>query len=62
MKGLQMFIAVMVFYAVLSCALMPVAFYYLGDRTLKSAGNGFLVGSVVTVMLWLYFRNTILYS
>jgi hypothetical protein len=59
MKSLEMFIAVMAFYAVLSCALMPVAFYYLGNRTLKSAGNGFLVGSVVTVVMWLSFRSQI---
>ena len=62
MKGLQMFLSVMAFYAVLSCAVMPAAFYYLGDRTLMAAGNGFIVGSVVTVLMWLYFRNTILYS
>ena len=57
-----MFMTVMVFYAVLSCAVMPAIFYYVGDRTLMTAGNGFLVGNVVTVLMWLYFRNTILYS
>lgn len=60
MKGFQMFLSVMVFYILLSYLIMPLAFYYLGDKTLMSAGNGFIVGSLVSVALWLTFRSSIL--
>lgn len=46
------FVMVMVFYAILACVIMPVAFYYLLGKTLVSAGNGFMVGSVVNILLW----------
>jgi hypothetical protein len=30
-------------------------FYYLLDKTVLSAGNGFIVGSVFSVLLWNFF-------
>ena len=60
MKGFQMFLSVMVFYILLSYLIMPLAFYYLGDKTLMCAGNGFIVGSLVSVALWLTFRSSII--
>jgi hypothetical protein len=60
MKGFQMFLFVMVFYILLSYLIMPLAFYYLGDKTLMSAGNGFIVGSLISVGLWLTFRSSII--
>ena len=60
MKGFQMFLSVMAFYILLSYLIMPLAFYYLGDKTLMSAGNGFIVGSLVSVALWLTFRSSII--
>ena len=49
---LTKFAMVMAFYAILACVLMPVLFYYLLAKTLNSAGNGFMVGSVVCILLW----------
>ena len=49
---LTKFAIVMAFYAILACVLMPDAFYYLLEKTLMSAGNGFMVGSVVNILLW----------
>ena len=51
-KKLQTFMGIMAFYAVLSFVLGPVVFYYLVDKTLISAGNGFMVGSVLSIILW----------
>ena len=51
-KKLQTFIGIMAFYAFLSCVLGPVVFYYAVDKTLLSAGNGFMVGSVLSIVLW----------
>ena len=45
----------MAFYAILACILMPLFFYYVLDNTLMSAGNGFIIGSVVSVLLWNFF-------
>ena len=60
MKGFQSFVGVMLFYVLLSYVIMPVAFYYLVDRSLMSAGNGFIAGSVLSVVLWLNFRSSII--
>jgi hypothetical protein len=62
MKGLTTFIGVMVFYAILSYVAFPLAFYYFVEKSLMSAGNGFVVGSIVSVLLWFTFRSTILYG
>ena len=43
---------VMAFYAVLNYILFPVIAYFLFGKTLEAAGNGFIVGSVVSVILW----------
>jgi hypothetical protein len=51
---LQIFIGIMAFYALLAYVVFPVGFYYLVDKSLASAGNGFIVGSVVSVILWLF--------
>jgi hypothetical protein len=40
--------------AILACFIMPVAFYYLMAKTISSAGNGFILGSVVSVLLWIF--------
>ena len=43
---------VMAFYAVLTYLLFPAIAYFFFGKTLEAAGNGFIVGSVVSVVLW----------
>jgi hypothetical protein len=43
---------VMAFYAVLTYLLFPTIAYFLFGKTLEAAGNGFIVGSIVSVILW----------
>ena len=50
--GLSTFIGIMVFYILLSYVIGPVLFYYAFGKTLKSAGNGFIVGSLASIALW----------
>lgn len=50
---LQTFIGIMVFYLLLAFIIFPIGFYYLVDKTLLSAGNGFIVGSIISIILWL---------
>lgn len=50
---LQMFIGIMAFYAAIAYIVFPVGFYYLIEKSLTSAGNGFIVGSIVAIILWL---------
>ena len=42
----------MVFYAVLTYIIFPAIAYFLFGKTLEAAGNGFIVGSIVSVVLW----------
>jgi hypothetical protein len=50
---LRLFLSIMLFYILLSYVLFPLAFYYLVEKSLSSAGNGFIVGSLISVALWL---------
>jgi hypothetical protein len=43
---------VMAFYAALTYILFPAISYLLFGKTLEAVGNGFIVGSVVSVVLW----------
>jgi len=48
----QMFIMIMMFYILLSYVIGPMFFYYFIEKSLLSAGNGFAIGSVLSIMLW----------
>jgi len=53
MEKIQTFMGIMAFYAILSCLLGPLIGYYMGGRSLESAGVGFIFGSLVSIVLWL---------
>ncbi len=57
---MQTFVGIMVFYAVLACALFPLGFYYFVDKTLLGAGNGFVLGSLASIALWLGFGKNMI--
>ena len=42
----------MAFYAVLTYLLFPAIAYLAFGKTLEAAGNGFIVGSIVSIVLW----------
>ena len=50
--NLTKYAGVMAFYAVLTYLIFPAIAYFLFGKTLDAAGNGFIVGSVVSVILW----------
>ena len=50
--NLQKFSMIMLFYILLSYVIGPIAGYYLLGKTGAAAGNGFVAGSVVSVLLW----------
>jgi len=52
MTKLMTFSMIMLFYAVLSSVIGPLVFYYLGNKSLKNAGTGFVVFSAISVALW----------
>ena len=49
------FLGIMAFYCILAYVLFPVIFYYIGNKSLVSAGHGFVIGSVVNILLWYYY-------
>jgi hypothetical protein len=44
--------SIMLFYAILSCLIGPLIFYYVGNRSLQMAGNGFVIFSIISIILW----------
>ena len=46
------FFMIMIFYILLSYVIGPMFFYYFINKSLLSAGNGFVVGSILSIILW----------
>ena len=53
MTSFETFFQIMLFYMVLSYIIGPMVFYYFIEKSLQSAGNGFIAGSVISIALWL---------
>lgn len=52
-KAQQTFVGIMMFYILLSYLIMPGIFFFFIKKTLKSAGNGFVLGSLVSIGMWI---------
>ena len=46
------FLYIMAVYIFISYVLAPIAFYFFLDKSLLSAGNGFVAGSILSIILW----------
>ena len=57
---LQTFLGIMAFYILLSYILFPLAFYYLVEKSLTSAGNGFIIGSLISIVLWVGYGKKLI--
>jgi len=53
----NLFVGIMVFYALLTYVIFPYIYYANVEKTLKGAGKGFILGSVVSVLLWVLFGS-----
>lgn len=59
------FIQIMLFYAFLTYLLFPFIGYhfyklFIGKAKLNGAGNGFVIGSLVSLLLWYFYgRNLV---
>ena len=56
MSKINVFYSIMAFYALLTYVIFPLGFYYF-KRTLQNAGYGFIVGSLVSVALWVTYGS-----
>lgn len=59
-NSLWIFTRIMLFYVFLSYLLMPIIFYYSFGKNLMSAGNGFVVGSIISIILWYVYGSKML--
>ena len=46
------FLQVMFFYFILSFVIGPLIGYYFISKTAESMGNGWVLGSIVSIILW----------
>ena len=56
-KQLTTFFGIMLFYILLSYILFPFVFFYFGGKTLRRAGDGFIVGSIISILLWWFYGS-----
>ena len=54
------FIQIMMFYVLLSFILFPLLSYYIFDNTLESACNGYVVGSIISLLLWQFYGKKLI--
>lgn len=54
------FTRIMIFYIFLSYLIMPAIFYYSFGKNFMSAGNGFVVGSILSIILWYVYGSKML--
>ena len=57
----QLFLSIMLFYVFLSYVVGPLVFYYTMGKTLKSAGNGFIAGSLASIALWFFVGSKMIH-
>ena len=55
--NISLYSGIMAFYAVLTYFVFPMIFYYTMGKTAKAAGQGFILGSVVSVALWFFYGS-----
>jgi hypothetical protein len=55
--NITVFSGIMAFYAVLTYFVFPMIFYYIMGKTAKAAGQGFIVGSIISVALWVFYGS-----
>ena len=55
--NISLYSGIMAFYAVLTYFVFPMIFYYTMGKTAKAAGQGFVLGSVVSVVLWVFYGS-----
>ena len=51
------FAQIMLFYILLTFFIMPLLFYFFIKKSDASAGNGFVVGSIISLMLWFFYGS-----
>jgi len=56
------FVGIMVFYAALTYLIFPLVCYYAFQRSLESAGYGFVAGSIFSLFLWFAFGRALVKS
>lgn len=59
-NSFRIFAQIMVFYILLSYVILPVIFYHSFGKNLMSAGHGFVVGSILSIVLWYVYGSKML--
>lgn len=60
--SLSTFTGIMFFYLLLTYVLFPVSFYYIYKKSLFAAGNGFVLGSILSLLLWWGFGSKMVHN
>ena len=51
-RPMLMFMQIMLFYFFISFIFFPLSFYYLRYKTVESLGQGYVIGSLLSILLW----------
>ena len=57
---MMVFLRIMAFYIFLSYVLGPIVFYYAFGRDLKAAGKGYMIGSILSLIMWYFYGSKLI--
>lgn len=59
-SNVTQYLKIMIFYVFISYIIFPLSGYFIFGKSLQSAGHGFVLGSIISIILWYsYGRNLI---
>ena len=56
------YVQIMAFYVLISYILFPLIGYFIFGKTLQTAGHGFVIGSIVSIVLWYIYGRRLITS
>ena len=58
--NLKKLLSIMGFYIILSYIIAPTIGYYITGNTINGLGNGFVIGSIISIILWYKYGKKIM--
>jgi len=56
------YVQIMLFYVLISYVIFPLIGYYMFGKTLQVAGHGFMLGSILSIVLWYVYGRTLIHK
>ena len=56
------YLQIMMFYVLISYIIFPLTGYFIFGKSLQSAGHGFVLGSIISIILWYSYGRKLIHK